>query len=323
MKTAVLHMILAVSALFVAGEQMGRAQIPDTENMTEIRRAQLAEFEKLATQIRGDYTAVVRVLQPDGQPLSGAAWMVKLLGYTAEGTVVAQGVLSQSGIVEVANLAGHDVGLNFRGAALLPDYSFEVGGEQVGILQMYETQPGGGQILDLPNGSKKKEFTFRVPPQPGQLASDIVLEDIESSRTIRLSDLRGQVVLLDFWSVNCGACQPALDQLHKLAVRHAADWSGRVTILGANLNGIKEEARVHVQRKGWMGGAPVFLHTWCPVGAREFEVGEGAPALRTYSVRALPTMYLITPAGQIVWRKTGWGDVDIEQEIAKLLKQKG
>jgi peroxiredoxin len=53
--------------------------------------------------------------------------------------------------------------------------------------------------------------------QIGQPAPDFILEDLEG-RNWRLSDLRGQVVLLYFWATWCQPCRegmPALEKLHQ------------------------------------------------------------------------------------------------------------
>jgi peroxiredoxin len=327
MKTAAMLVMLEMVAVLGTPTHLAPAQTTATDAQLPgesaetgiISRAQRVELERLSTQIRGEYRAIVHVVDPDGKPVSGLPWTAKLLGYSAAGTTVAQGLLPSSGTVEVPNLAGTEVGLKYRGASMLPDYAFEVGDEQIGTIQVYVSPKGGGQALPLPGGAMSKEFTFHVAPIPGQMAPDIELQDVASSRSLHLSDLRGQVVLLDFWCVGCGACQKPLTEFRDLAVRRVTEWSGRVTILGASLDRTARDAEAHIQRKGWTGGAPVLLHAWCPVDAREFDAGEENKAMRTYAIRALPSTYLIDRAGRITWRGVG-EKLDAEQEIAKLLK---
>ena len=303
-------------------EEIAKMMGKTPEEAEKMMREQQERMAKLAPMIRDDYTAIVHVVDPEGQPVSGVPWEVKLLGYSLEGTSVARGVLPSSGIVEVQDLAGGDIALKVPGASFLPDYSFMVGDEQIGIIQMYLPREGGGEVLPLPNGAKSREFTFHVAPSPGQMAPDIMLEDLASSRILRLSDLRGQVILLDFWAVGCGACQKPLGEYHEMAIRRAAEWSGRVTIVGANLDRSRGDAGTHVRLMEWTGGAPVLLHTWCPIDAKNFNSGEETKDRAAYAIRALPTSYLIDPSGKIVWREIGYGSKDVEQEIVNLLEHK-
>nr|PZN41797.1 MAG: hypothetical protein DIU70_06090 [Bacillota bacterium] len=55
-------------------------------------------------------------------------------------------------------------------------------------------------------------------PQPGEPAPDFALETLDG-QVVRLSDLRGQVVLLNFWATWCPPCReemPALQAVERL-----------------------------------------------------------------------------------------------------------
>jgi cytochrome c biogenesis protein CcmG, thiol:disulfide interchange protein DsbE len=57
-----------------------------------------------------------------------------------------------------------------------------------------------------------------APPRVGEMAPDFQLTLIDDSR-VRLSEMRGQVVLLNFWATWCAPCRvelPLLDRYYRL-----------------------------------------------------------------------------------------------------------
>jgi thiol-disulfide isomerase/thioredoxin len=69
--------------------------------------------------------------------------------------------------------------------------------------------------------------------------TDLALKDA-AGRKVRLRDLRGKVVLLNFWATWCGPCNdemPALVDIEK-------QYAGRVAFIGASLDDGKSAARI-------------------------------------------------------------------------------
>ena len=59
-------------------------------------------------------------------------------------------------------------------------------------------------------------------PREGQVAPETTLH-LQNGQTVKLSDLRGQVVILNFWATWCGPCRaelPLLDSYYQLQRRH-------------------------------------------------------------------------------------------------------
>ena len=70
-------------------------------------------------------------------------------------------------------------------------------------------------------------------------ATDLALKDA-AGRKVRLRDLRGKVVLLNFWATWCGPCNaemPALVDIEK-------EYGGRVAFIGASLDDAKSAAKI-------------------------------------------------------------------------------
>lgn len=112
-------------------------------------------------------------------------------------------------------------------------------------------------------------------------------------RELSLADLRGKIVLLDFWTFCCVNCLHVLDELRPLEER----WSDVLVIVG-----------VH---------SPKFVHEGEPAAVEaaveRYGVGHPVlddPTLRTwdaYAARAWPTLVVVDPTGYVVAQMSGEG----------------
>ena len=77
-------------------------------------------------------------------------------------------------------------------------------------------------------------------------------------RTQKLSELRGRIVVVNFWATWCAPCQEELPRLAKLA----SDYAGKpVSFVLVSIDEPKERAkipatlaRLHVTQESWVGG---------------------------------------------------------------------
>lgn len=126
--------------------------------------------------------------------------------------------------------------------------------------------------------------------------------------SMRLSDLRGKYVLLDFWGSWCGPClaeSPSLVQLyHKFHGQHFEDADDF------------EIVSVGIERKkeNWLGAIQYFGLNW------KYHVSDAnyfdSEAAKKYGVRVIPTKFLLNKDGIII------GVNQSVEEIDKLLEQK-
>jgi thiol-disulfide isomerase/thioredoxin/tetratricopeptide (TPR) repeat protein len=137
----------------------------------------------------------------------------------------------------------------------------------------------------------------------GRPAEDIVGTDL-SGRPMKLSDFRGQVVLLDFWANWCGYCRQ-MYPVEKALTERLRDQP--FVMVGVNCDNDKQELEREIKRHG--------------ISWRSWWDNDGRINLR-WQVEALPMMFLIDHKGVIRYRYSGAtrGEV-IDAAVDKLLKE--
>ena len=143
------------------------------------------------------------------------------------------------------------------------------------------------------SGAGDQEFAFRLPPDFGDPAPDVDLVNVSSGDSIKLSALRGKVVLVDFWATWCGPCQGAIAHMNEMAAANGEAWKDRFVVVPLSIDDDVATLKAHVASRGWTG----LDHWW----AGE-PTGWDNPALKAFAVHGVPTSLLIGPDGRILWR---------------------
>ncbi|WP_297528248.1 TlpA family protein disulfide reductase [Thiohalobacter sp.] len=134
-------------------------------------------------------------------------------------------------------------------------------------------------------------------------APDFELEDMDGNRH-RLSDLRGKVVMLNFWATWCGPCREELPSLEAL-YRDLRDQGFEVLAIN------QWETPDHVF--SYMGQIDVFP-TFPILFDRDSRVSE------LYGIRGLPTTLVVDPEGRVVYRAIGGRNFD-HPEVRGLIRR--
>jgi len=119
-----------------------------------------------------------------------------------------------------------------------------------------------------------------VAPQVGSLAPDFLLENLDGSE-VRLSDYRGQPIVLNFWATWCAPCRKEIPQFVDAYERFRGDG---LVIIGVNLQEGKSIARGYVEDYGME--FPVAIDV-------DGEVGDA------YRLLGLPVTYFIGRDGVV------------------------
>jgi len=254
------------------GRFFARREITLSAGATQKLRFRWTPFDPNAKQ--GDSHARLKLLLADGSPAAGVP--VKVWWYDGHygSLVVHEGHTPTNGIVQLDAISSAIVT-----KSKIRPYSVELDGKRIGWFRLQPT-------TDL------QEFEFRTASVVGDRAPDIEIADIETGKTKRLSDYRGQVVLLEFWATWCGPCQPAMKNLNRMAIENP-DWADKLVIIPLSVDNTPELAAKHVAQRGWTA----TRHFWSPRGDQGRSRAEEA-----FVVNGIPTSILLKPDGVIGWR---------------------
>ena len=139
--------------------------------------------------------------------------------------------------------------------------------------------------------------------QPGEAAPDFALKNT-AGENLRLSEWRGEVVLLSFWADWCGRCSDQLDQLERLQPRYAGQG---VRFVAVNIDSDSRAAREADARSDLL-----VLHD------------ADQSVARLYDLSNMPLTVLVDPHGKVrhVHEKYRGGDAALyDEELAALLAE--
>ncbi len=144
-------------------------------------------------------------------------------------------------------------------------------------------------------GSQDMEAGDEVGCQLGQLAPDFELTDLDG-QTVHMSDLKGNVVIVDFWATWCKPCRMALPHFQELH-REYGDRGLTIVAIAMDKRG-ENVVRPFVEKADL--AFRVFLndgrvdHDYC-------------------GIFSLPTTFVVGPDGRVARKYIGYRDKSVYQ----------
>jgi thiol-disulfide isomerase/thioredoxin/outer membrane protein assembly factor BamB len=130
---------------------------------------------------------------------------------------------------------------------------------------------------------------------------------LNTAGPIRMKDLRGKIVVLDFWTFCCINCLHTLPDLAKLEKKYANE----LVVIGVHSAKFDTEKESEAIRKAILR----YEISHPVVNDADMKIW------KTYGARSWPTLYLIDPEGYVIAAGSGEGLGEaLDREIGKLVK---
>jgi peroxiredoxin len=141
-----------------------------------------------------------------------------------------------------------------------------------------------------------EKLGFTVFPK-ARVLEDFTAQSLGGS-SLRLSDLKGKIVLLNFWATWCPPCRAEMPAIEKL---WAKEKDKAFTIVGVSVGEEPATVKDFIARQGY--SYPIFVD---PSGA----LGSA------FGARSIPTTYVLDKSGSAIAGKVGGAPYDSPEAIA-------
>ncbi|SSC22232.1 Thioredoxin of cytochrome c-type biogenesis, partial [Klenkia terrae] len=145
----------------------------------------------------------------------------------------------------------------------------------------------------------QQDPTLVDSPLIGRAAADLTLPDLEGSGAVSLSELRGQIVVVNFWASWCVPCR---NEHPVLVAANDAYADAGVTFVGVDFQDRRESAVAFLDELGRGEGY-------------RYVADPGSRAALEFGVYGVPETFFIDRTGTIVAKITGEMDSQLLAEV--------
>lgn len=146
------------------------------------------------------------------------------------------------------------------------------------------------------------EITFPERLKVGQAAPDFQLNDVVTGKPVRLSNLKGKPVWINFWATWCDACRVEMPQMKEAYARYKDKG---LVILGIDLQESAQDVTEYARQGGY---------DW------NFLIDADGSLVNTYEVNAIPTHWFVGRDGLLKATSMGAMPQDqLEANVARIV----